>query len=192
MAEIEVLLPKMGESVAEATITSWLKNEGDTIALDEPIVEIATDKVDSEVPSPNEGVLVKRLCNEGDVVAVGTVIAIISTGGAAAPAPSKPTSEAAAPVAAKVEEQVMAPLATASNGHVELPKNSELSKFYSPLVRSIAQTEGVTLQELETITGSGKDGRVTKQDILNYIPNRGKQSCASTCRKYYNYCCSYC
>jgi 2-oxoglutarate dehydrogenase E2 component (dihydrolipoamide succinyltransferase) len=177
MAEIEVLLPKMGESVAEATITSWLKNEGDTIALDEPIVEIATDKVDSEVPSPNEGVLVKRLCNEGDVVAVGSVIAIISTGGAAASTPSKPTETTApAPVAAKVEEQVMAPLATASNGHVELPKNSELSKFYSPLVRSIAQTEGVTLQELETISGTGKDGRVTKQDILNYIPNRGKQT----------------
>lgn len=181
MAEIEVLLPKMGESVAEATITSWLKNEGDKIELDEPIVEIATDKVDSEVPSPNEGVLVKRLCKEGDVVAVGTVIAIISTGGAAAPTPSKPTETTApAPVAAKVEEQVMAPLATASNGHVELPKNSELSKFYSPLVRSIAQTEGVSLQELETITGSGKDGRVTKQDILNYIPNRGKQAAPTT------------
>jgi 2-oxoglutarate dehydrogenase E2 component (dihydrolipoamide succinyltransferase) len=175
MAEIEVLLPKMGESVAEATITSWLKNEGDKIELDEPIVEIATDKVDSEVPSPNEGVLVKRLCNEGDVVAVGSVIAIISTGGAASPQPSKPAEVAApAPVAAKVEEAVMAPLA--SNGHVELPKNSELSKFYSPLVRSIAQAEGVSLQELESITGSGKDGRVTKQDILDYIPNRGKQS----------------
>lgn len=176
MAEIEVLLPKMGESVAEATITSWLKKEGDKIALDEPIVEIATDKVDSEVPSPNEGILVKRLCNEGDVVAVGKPIAIISTDASAKVAPTSkaPEVKATPQVAPKVEQELMAPISASNGVPTSIPKTSQSGKFYSPLVRSIAETEGIAVAELETISGSGKDGRVTKQDILNYIPNRGK------------------
>ncbi|MFP5471681.1 MAG: dihydrolipoamide acetyltransferase family protein [Bacteroidia bacterium] len=176
MAEIEVLLPKMGESVAEATITSWLKNEGDKIALDEPIVEIATDKVDSEVPSPNEGILLKRLCNEGDVIAVGKPIAIISTDATAkvAPSSSAPEVKATPQVTPKVEQELMAPISASNGVPTSIPKTSPSGKFYSPLVRSIAETEGIAVAELESIAGTGKDGRVTKQDILNYIPNRGK------------------
>lgn len=173
MSQVEVLLPKMGESVAEATIIKWLKNEGDMVELDEPIIEIATDKVDSEVPSPNAGILVKRLCNEGDVVQVGKAIAIIGS----------EASAAATPVAPKAEVSVSnAPVAhTASvstNGQHSTPaplvKNGGQGKFYSPLVRTIAQTEGVTIEELDSIQGTGLQGRVTKKDILNYLPNRGK------------------
>ena len=174
MAQIEVLLPKMGESVAEATIIKWLKNEGDKIELDEPIIEIATDKVDSEVPSPNAGVLIKRLCNEGDVVQVGKAIAIIGSGD------EKPKTPETAPVRETVSSNgtAGAPVVHASsngNGHgrAELSKNGPSGKFYSPLVRTIAQTEGVTIDELESISGSGMHGRVTKKDILNYLPNRG-------------------
>ncbi len=173
MADIEVLLPKMGESVAEATITSWLKNVGDTIEEDEPIVEIATDKVDSEVPSPASGVIKEILFNEGDVVPVGAVFAIIGgEGEAAAPAPAPAAETKAAETPVKVEEELLAPLATNGNGSA-IPKTSEGGKFYSPLVRSIAETEGVTLSELEAISGSGQEGRVTKKDILAYLDNRG-------------------
>lgn len=171
MADIEVLLPKMGESVAEATITSWLKNVGDTIEEDEPIVEIATDKVDSEVPSPASGVIKEILFNEGDVVPVGAVFAIIGgEGEASAPAPA-PAAETKAPVIdEKVEEELLSSIS--ANGS-SIPKNSEGGKFFSPLVRSIAETEGVTLAELETIAGSGQEGRVTKKDILAFLGDRG-------------------
>jgi 2-oxoglutarate dehydrogenase E2 component (dihydrolipoamide succinyltransferase) len=178
MADIEVLLPKMGESVAEATITSWLKSVGDTIEEDEPIVEIATDKVDSEVPSPASGVIKEILFEEGDVVPVGAVFAIIGGEGevaapAAAPAPAASTPEP------KVEaEELLAPLAANGNGG-SIPKNSDGGKFFSPLVRSIAETEGVTLAELEAIAGSGQEGRVTKKDILAYVENRGSAPAAS-------------
>lgn len=181
MAEIEVLLPKMGESVAEATIIKWLKNEGDKIELDEPIIEIATDKVDSEVPAPNAGILVKRLCKEGDVVLVGKPIAII--GDSAAPKTEKPVETP------KVEMKItqngngnghanIPAVLSSDNGNKELIKNGSSGKFYSPLVRTIAQTEGVTFEELETISGSGIHGRVTKKDILNYLPNKGKSIAA--------------
>jgi 2-oxoglutarate dehydrogenase E2 component (dihydrolipoamide succinyltransferase) len=171
MANIEVLLPKMGESVAEATITKWLKNVGDPIAEDEPIVEIATDKVDSEVPSPAAGILKEMLFKEGDVVQVGAVFAIIG-GEGDAPTETKPASsakESTVQVESAVVEELIAPIV--ANGGA-LPKNSELSKFYSPLVRSIAEKENVSLQELEVIVGSGQDGRVTKNDILTFIENR--------------------
>jgi 2-oxoglutarate dehydrogenase E2 component (dihydrolipoamide succinyltransferase) len=170
MAQVEVLLPKMGESVAEATIIKWLKNEGDTVELDEPIIEIATDKVDSEVPSPNAGILVKRLCNEGDVVQVGKAIAIIGSEAAAA------ETKTAAPVAEapKTVAPVVAPIAN-GNG-APIVKSSGAGKFYSPLVRTIAQAEGVSVEELDAISGTGINGRVTKKDILNYLPNRGKQT----------------
>lgn len=173
MAQEEVLLPKMGESVAEATIIKWLKNEGDMVELDEPIIEIATDKVDSEVPSPSAGILVKRLCNEGDVVQVGKPIALIgSEAGAAVQKPVAPKVEVnantngqhtAPQVQSNVSTPVGAPLGKSGSG-----------KFYSPLVRTIAQTEGISIEELDSLQGSGIHGRVTKKDILNYLPNKGK------------------
>jgi 2-oxoglutarate dehydrogenase E2 component (dihydrolipoamide succinyltransferase) len=172
MANIEVLLPKMGESVAEATITKWLKNVGDPIAEDEPIVEIATDKVDSEVPSPAAGILKQMLFKEGDVVQVGAVFAVIGGEGDSVAAPTASGvshQEKQIAVESAVVEELLAPI---SNNGGSLPKNSELSKFYSPLVRSIAEKENVSFQELEVIAGSGAEGRVTKNDILTYVQNR--------------------
>ena len=168
MSQIELLLPKMGESVAEATIIKWVKKEGDKVTADEPIIEIATDKVDSEVPSPEDGVLMKCLVNEGDVVAVGQPIAIIATGTSQATVPAAAPVAAAAPVvqaAALVEE------AKASVGGVV---SSGDGRFYSPLVKNIAKTEGISQAELDAIGGSGQGGRVTKNDVLNYIANRGQ------------------
>lgn len=172
MADVEVLLPKMGESVAEATITNWLKSVGDTVELEEPIVEIATDKVDSEVPSPVEGVLTKILFETDEVAQVGQAIAIISTEGEGAE-PSAPASpevkeEAAA---AEVMETVTTAQATTTSAPVELSSNSNSDRFYSPLVRSIAKTEGISMDQLDSIEGSGQNGRVTKTDILAFIEN---------------------
>jgi 2-oxoglutarate dehydrogenase E2 component (dihydrolipoamide succinyltransferase) len=175
MAQVELIMPKMGESVAEATIISWLKEVGDTIDADESIVEIATDKVDSEVPSTAEGILIKKLFNEGDVVQVGQAIAIIGSEGDATTDSTSTTSQNEA-----IPEKVNAAIAeTATVATVvaseKIGKTSDTGKFYSPLVRSIAEKEGVTVSELATISGSGKDGRVTKADILNYIPTRNQQ-----------------
>jgi 2-oxoglutarate dehydrogenase E2 component (dihydrolipoamide succinyltransferase) len=176
MAQFELIMPKMGESVAEATITNWLKNEGDKIDADESVLEIATDKVDSEVPSPVEGTLVKRLFNENDVVQVGQAIAIINTGGDEAPS-SNGTVEASAPAAVQaVAETVAVAAETASSAtstEGEKISRSSNGRFYSPLVRSIAEAEGIGQSELDKLTGSGLEGRVTKKDILNYIDNRG-------------------
>lgn len=176
MARFELKLPKMGESVAEATITSWLKDVGDSIELDEAVVEIATDKVDSEVPSEVEGTLVEILFQKDDVVAVGDTIAIIETEG---------ENDVEAQVATKNEETVATEEVKEVEKTIEkaseivatpIAKNSDSGKFYSPLVRNIAQTEGVSMEELETIAGSGKDGRVTKDDILSYLENRSEAS----------------
>jgi 2-oxoglutarate dehydrogenase E2 component (dihydrolipoamide succinyltransferase) len=170
MAQIELIMPKMGESVHEATIIKWLKNEGDTIALDETVLEIATDKVDSEIPSVSAGILLKKLFKEGEVVQVGKAIAIIST---SVEAPSKAIADSPKPSAA----------ATNSNGSlavkpviesISVERTSSAGKFYSPLVRNIAKTEGVSVAELDRLSGTGKDGRVTKQDILSFLPNRNK------------------
>ena len=170
MAKFELKLPKMGESVAEATITSWLKEVGDTIELDEAIVEIATDKVDSEVPSEVEGTLTEILFEKDDVVEVGQTIAIIETeGGEAAASSPAPKTEEAPKEVVEVEKTVEAAKETVSQ---PITKTSGSGKFFSPLVRNIAQTEGVSMQELENIAGTGKDGRVTKNDILSYIENR--------------------
>jgi len=176
MSQIEILLPKMGESVAEATIIKWLKNEGDHVEADEPIVEIATDKVDSEVPAPEAGILQKRLVNEGDVVKVGQPIAQIGAAGAASPAPSAATSTPVAPpsVAAPAPtngQHVQEPMVADQVG--EVPRSGASGKFYSPLVRNIAKSEGISIQELEALNGSGQGGRVTKKDILDYLPQRG-------------------
>lgn len=178
MAQIEIRLPKMGESVTEATITNWLKEVGDTIEMDEPLVEVATDKVDNELPSEAEGVLVKKLFEKDEVAQVGDVIAVISTDGDApaddssAPAAAVEQTEASAP--AVVAESITAEVATMTatvngNGNGVVAKNGPSGKFYSPLVRSIAEKEGVSMSELETIAGSGQNGRVTKKDILGYI-----------------------
>lgn len=168
----------MGESVAEATITSWLKEVGDTIEMDEPIVEIATDKVDSEVPSEVEGVLLERFFEVDDVVGVGQVIAVIETEGDVSSEDVVSEEEESRlpedlPTVEKVKEKIEAP----SPVSVEL--NSPSGKFYSPLVRNIAKKEGISLEELESIQGSGKDNRVTKNDILAYLKN-GKQQVAET------------
>ena len=164
----------MGESVAEATIIKWTKNEGDKIKIDETVLEIATDKVDSEIPSPFEGVLLKRLFNEGDVVQVGTVIAVIGSeaGAAVSEAP-----KAAAP--AETKTTVAAPVAASAPVVAEANNYGSSDKFYSPLVKSIAKEEGISLTELDAIKGTGQDGRVTKADILAYIPTRGKQTVAA-------------
>lgn len=177
MATFDLIMPKMGESVAEATIIKWTKNEGENIKLDETVLEIATDKVDSEIPSPFEGILVKKLFKEGDVVQVGAVIATISSE-ASATATSSPKTET--PVA-KVETQ--APVVNTATQNVSNQTNNNYStsdKFYSPLVKSIAKEEGISLAELDSITGTGQDGRVTKADILAYIPNKNKVTTSST------------
>ena len=168
MAEFELTMPKMGESVAEATIIKWTKNEGDSIKIDETVLEIATDKVDSEIPSPFEGKLVKKLFNENDVVQVGAVIAIISSD---ANASVVETPKTAAP--AQTATATSTPVAPIQTANVDF---SGSDKFYSPLVKSIAKEEGISLTELDSIKGTGQDGRVTKADILAYLPNRNKQT----------------
>ncbi len=175
MSQVELIMPKMGESVAEATIIKWLKNEGDKIALDEPILEIATDKVDSEIPSPFEGILSKKLFNEGDVVQVGKAVALISTGASATTTTSNPTPPVEEPQK-EVVQAINAPLVNTTSPTVNSTetKASESSRFYSPLVRNIAKQEGVTTIELESIQGTGAQGRITKNDILNFLPNKGK------------------
>jgi 2-oxoglutarate dehydrogenase E2 component (dihydrolipoamide succinyltransferase) len=173
MAQIEILLPKMGESVAEATIIKWNVEEGATIEADDAIVEIATDKVDSEVPSPEDGVLIKKLCNDGDVVQVGQAIAIIETAG---------EGSFPAPVAAKTDNAPKATNATITAPIAEsttIEKRSDSGRFYSPLVRSIASEEGLSMTELDNINGTGQDGRVTKNDLLDYLAN-GRQKAATT------------
>ena len=177
MAKFELKLPKMGESVAEATITSWLKEVGDTIEMDEPVLEIATDKVDSEVPSEVDGKLVEKLFEADDVVKVGQTIAIIETEGEEGEVDSTEEIESEAPEEVKkVEETVETAKAATSSSSEDY---SDTSRFYSPLVKNIAKEEGISLSELEEIKGSGKEGRVTKNDILDYIENRGQATTAS-------------
>jgi len=171
MAKLELILPKMGESVAEATITSWLKQVGDPIEADEAVLEIATDKVDSEVPAPEDGVLTEILFQEGDVVQVGEVIAVMETGAAdtsSAASDQVSSQTTSTPVAAAQERVDTAVASVESTG--------DSGRFYSPLVRSIAKKEGIEMAELEQINGSGQSGRVTKKDMLAYIPNRTKSS----------------
>lgn len=180
MAQVELVMPKMGESVAEATITSWLKEVGDTIEADEAVVEIATDKVDSEVPSTAQGILIKKLFNEGDVVQVGQAIAIIGSEGdvaESAPAQSAALTAMATPVVEVVTNHATPIVSSVSDE--KLSKSSPAGKFLSPLVRSIAEKEGISGNELDAIKGTGSEGRVTKADILNYLPNRNKPTTAA-------------
>jgi 2-oxoglutarate dehydrogenase E2 component (dihydrolipoamide succinyltransferase) len=166
MARFELKLPKMGESVAEATITNWLKEVGDKIEADEAVLEIATDKVDSEVPSEVSGVLVEQLFGKDDLVQVGQTIAIIET---ESDAPAVKAEEAAAPAEVAALE---ATIETAKETVAAPQDFSGSDKFFSPLVKNIAKEEGISVAELENIGGSGKDGRVTKEDILKYIETR--------------------
>ncbi len=168
-------MPKMGESVAEATIIKWVKNEGDKIKIDETVLEIATDKVDSEIPSPFEGILVKKLFKEGDVVQVGKAIAVISSDvGATVETPKTESPVKQETIAVKHEVVKEVTVAAVKQDF------SQANRFYSPLVKNIAKQEGIALAELEGVKGTGKDGRVTKTDILNYLPNRGKGGSTST------------
>lgn len=170
MAQVELLMPKMGESIIEATILKWNKKEGDNIAIDESVLDIATDKVDSEVPSSVSGVLVKILHPEGAVVAVGAPLALIETQvGASNSAPvNAPVVEVVAP---KVEVAKSENTSVQSQQVVYSNANSD-SRFYSPLVLNIASTEGVSMNELSVISGSGSEGRVTKKDIIAFIDDR--------------------
>lgn len=165
MAVVDLIMPKMGESIMEATILKWLKQPGDHVKMDETVLEIATDKVDSEVPSTAEGVLEAILFNVNDVVPVGSVIARIKTGASETVTVSPvPVSSPAQPVASNngSSAPVQKTTAVAGNG----------SRFYSPLVLNIAQSEGISMSELERISGTGNEGRVTKKDILEYVNSR--------------------
>lgn len=178
MATIELLMPKMGESVMEGTVLSWLKSKGDTVEEDEAILEVATDKVDTDIPSTHAGTIKEILAEEGEVIQVGKPIAIIETEGEEtaatttdAPAPETSTVEAASTLL----NQAIAEH-SASTEHI--PASSASGRFYSPLVRNMAKEESISLLELEAITGTGKDGRVTKHDMLAYIDTRKKGTAA--------------
>jgi len=169
MAQVELIMPKMGESVAEATVINWLKEIGDKVEADEAVVEIATDKVDSEIPSEVDGILVKKLFNVDEVVQVGQAIAIIETEGEVESndltldsSAIEDTKNATDNLIAKAQEAISSPSAT----------NGDSDKFYSPLVKSIAKEEGISITELDAINGTGKDGRVTKSDIISYLKHR--------------------
>ena len=169
MASIELIMPKMGESIMEATVLSWLKKEGDTIEQDESVLEVATDKVDTEVPSTHAGVLTEILAKDGDVVPVGAPIAIITTDGNGVSAPQKQTEQVI------VEETV--PVMAGSAAQAAPVASTVLAKpvggrFYSPLVMNISREEGIDMTELERVPGTGKEGRVTKKDILGYVGTR--------------------
>jgi len=166
MAQFELIMPKMGESVAEATIIKWLKQPGDSIELDEPVLEIATDKVDSEIPSPVAGTLSEILFAEGDTILVNAVIAKITTDAVVA-------SSAAASSPAPATTQSAPANTPAQSAPVSTSDFSQSDRFYSPLVKNIAKAENISIEELEKIQGSGAEGRVTKKDILAYLPDRG-------------------
>mgnify|MGYP000094095048 FL=1 len=175
MAKFELKLPKMGESVAEATVTNWLKNIGDTIEADEPVLEIATDKVDSEVPSEVDGVLVEILFNTDDVVQVGQTMAIIETNSDAGSEPTQSTA-----LETESVKQVAATVTAAKDTvAAAVVVSSTQGRFYSPLVKKMAQKENILQAELDTVPGTGKDGRVTKNDMLTYIKNRGTSAVVS-------------
>jgi len=163
----ELIMPKMGESIMEATILKWLKKEGDHVEVDEAVLEIATDKVDSEVPSPFAGRISKILYKEGDVVQIGKAIAVIDGNGQA----ESPVKTEMPKVETTVQQEVRKEVVVEK---METPSsNGSADRFYSPLVLNIAREEGISMSELERIPGTGKDDRVTKADILNYLQNKG-------------------
>ena len=196
MGQYLLKLPKMGESVAEATVTKWLMEVGDTVVLDDAIVEIATDKVDTDVTAEVEGILIEKRIQENEVVAVGEVMAVIEIEGESpVQEPEKaneditesvtetvdsPVIEEAIPTPEIVAKAIIEEIETVQSTTKISPKES--AKFYSPLVRNIAQEEGVTLEELDSIQGTGLEQRVTKNDILSYIKTR-KQTAPVSAKK---------
>jgi len=174
MARVELIIPKMGESVTEATIILWNKSVGDMVEIDETIIEIATDKVDSEVPSTHKGILAEQLFQADDIVKVGETFAILETEGE--DEASTPALEVVKKVEEKVEEK---PVLLDDNKSLLLEEKTinpiarSRDRFYSPLVRNIASKEGISMDELNKVLGTGKDGRVTKTDMASYIQNRG-------------------
>ena len=183
MAQVELIMPKMGESIMEATILKWVKQVGDAVEVDETILEIATDKVDSEVPSPVSGTIAKIMFEEDESVEFGKVIALISTEGeapVASPAvaenspaaTSNGTAEPAAPASQNGHAPVAQPATAVATVVEDVPRNSESGRFYSPLVRNIAKQENIGLAELEQVPGTGQNGRVTKKDMLAYVQQR--------------------
>jgi 2-oxoglutarate dehydrogenase E2 component (dihydrolipoamide succinyltransferase) len=177
MARVELIMPKMGESIMEATILNWLKKPGDRIEQDESVLEVATDKVDTEVPSTHAGVLTEILAKVGEVVKVGTVIAVLTTevteaAGKETPAPSTKGKEEKSKSQQKAPAPVGQPVSTNGVGHASVADFKSASRFYSPLVKNIAKEEKIPVAELETIAGSGAAGRVTKKDILQYVQHR--------------------
>lgn len=180
MSMIDLVMPKLGESIMEATILKWHKKPGDTVAQDETVLDIATDKVDSEVPSTAAGVITEILFKENDVVPIGTVIARISSGAAEAVAPPA-TAAPAAPANAITEiASQEIPFTPAAAPAAPATVSVGSPRFYSPLVLKIAQEEGISMAELETIPGTGQDGRVSKKDILAHLETRGQQSGVAT------------
>ncbi|MBP7822058.1 MAG: 2-oxo acid dehydrogenase subunit E2 [Saprospiraceae bacterium] len=172
MAQIELLMPKMGESIMEATVLRWIKNVGDSVEIDEPILEIATDKVDSEIPSPVSGTIKQLLFKENDIVPIGQVIALIetsATSGATAPSPTNTPKEEAV---AAPNVAVAAHNATEDNASADQSISNNGTRFYSPLVKNIAKEEKINISELESIAGTGAQGRVTKKDILQYVETK--------------------
>jgi 2-oxoglutarate dehydrogenase E2 component (dihydrolipoamide succinyltransferase) len=166
MARVELVMPKMGESVMEATVLRWLKKPGDTVEMDESLLEVATDKVDTEIPSTHKGVLAEVLAKDGQVVKVGAAIALIETEATPVPVAAKKAPVAAAPAA------IPSAKAPAGNGSVSLAEFKSSDRFYSPLVKTIAKAERIPVAELDQIKGSGNEGRVTKKDILDYLQLR--------------------
>lgn len=169
MSVVDLIMPKLGESIMEATILKWHKKAGDKVAQDETILDIATDKVDSEVPSTAEGVIEELLFNENDVVPIGTIIAKIRTGATetvfAAPAATPPKQE-------YEEAKIVEDIPYVPSGNMNTGQSNGV-RFYSPLVLNIAQSEGISMSELENIPGTGQDGRVSKKDIISYLANKG-------------------
>ncbi len=167
MAQFEIVMPQMGEGLIEATLTKWLKQEGDKVGEDEALVEVATDKVDTEIPSPVAGILMKKLFAEGDIVPIGKPIGIIDIGGEQA-IPKK-AIESAPPVPAAPSIPLSKPVIKTEIPSLEIPSGT---RFYSPLVKSIAKQENISMKELASVPGTGKDDRVTKEDILNWLKNK--------------------
>jgi 2-oxoglutarate dehydrogenase E2 component (dihydrolipoamide succinyltransferase) len=173
MAIVELVMPKLGESIMEATILKWLKKPGDAVALDETVLEIATDKVDSEVPSTAAGIIDEILFNVNDIVPIGTVIARIRTEAAST---SSPTTPPAASTVQTVKAETAKEITSSVTHHETKPINIGSTRFYSPLVLNIAASEGISMSELENIPGTGNEGRVTKKDILHYVSTRKQPS----------------
>lgn len=187
MAIVDLVMPKLGESIMEATILKWLKGVGDTVKMDETVLEIATDKVDSEVPSTASGVITEILFAENDVVPIDTVIARIDTGGSNEPAQQEPEPTATiTQTAQSLAEEIKETPAEVVSTYIKQDnplRNSQGSRFYSPLVLNIAAREGIALSELEQIKGTGNEGRVTKNDLLGYITSRNKKEVTAPVRQ---------